>query len=55
MPASISWLLEIFKDSTDHWKWPWIGAALLAAGGVIAAAIRGIWAVVKFFAERKKC
>jgi tetratricopeptide (TPR) repeat protein len=54
MPALISWLLEIFKDSTGHWNWPWIGAALVAAGGVIATAIGGIWSVFKFFAERKK-
>jgi hypothetical protein len=54
MPASVSWLLEIFKDSTGHWNWPWIGAALVAAGGGIATAIGGIWSVFKFFAERKK-
>ncbi len=54
MPASISWLLEIFKDSTGHWNWPWIGAAVVAAGGGIATAIGGIWAVTKFFVERKK-
>ena len=54
MATSISWLLEIFKDSTGHWNWPWIGAALLAAGGGIVTVIGGIWAVFKFFAERKK-
>ena len=54
MPASISGLLEIFNDSTGHWNWPWIGAALLAAGGVIATAIRGIWAVFNFFVEHKR-
>src|SRR5450631_719941 len=53
MPALISWLLEIFKDSSGHWNWPWIGAALVAAGGGIATAIGGIWSVFKFFADRK--
>ncbi|HUI20650.1 MAG TPA: hypothetical protein VLZ74_06355 [Methylocella sp.] len=53
MPASLSWLLEIFKDSNGHWNWPWIGAALVAAGGGIATVIRAIWAIFNFFAERK--
>src|SRR5208283_4190900 len=54
MATSISWLLEIFKDSTGHWNWPWIGAALVAVGTVIATIISALWAVFKFFAERKK-
>jgi len=54
MPASLSWLLEIFKDSSGHWNWPWVGAALVAVGTVIATIISALWAIFKFFAERKK-
>jgi hypothetical protein len=54
MPSWFLRLLEIFKDSNGHWNWPWIGAAILAVGTAIAAVAQGIWAVVKFLAERKK-
>ena len=54
MPARLSWLLEIVKDSSGHWNWPWIGAALVAVGTVIATIISALWAVFKFFVERKK-
>jgi hypothetical protein len=54
MPSWLPWLPDVFKDSDGHWNWPWIGAALVTAGAAIAAVARGIWAVFKFRAERKK-
>ncbi len=54
MPFWLSWSSVIFKDSDGHWIWPWIGAVILAGGAAIAAVAQGTWAVVKFFAERKK-
>jgi hypothetical protein len=54
MPSWVSWLQEIFKDSSGHWDWTRIGVAIAGAGAVVAACVKGAWEVFKFRAERKK-